>query len=93
MNDDKNLTIHFNNGTRMDVTFPTQVKNSMGALVEVSKRILEADKLVLQTEQQLIIIPWSSVKYLQASAVPAAALPISVIKGARLVEPAGGTPA
>ena len=58
----------------------------MGALVEMSKRILEADKLSLRTEQRLIIIPWSSVKYVEATAVPAAALPIGVIKGARRVE-------
>ncbi len=93
MNDDKNLTIHFNNGTKMEVSFPTQIKNSMGALVEVSKRILEADKLVIQTEQQVIIVPWSSVLYLEASAIPAAALPIGAIKGARIIEPVGGTPA
>ena len=26
MNDDKHLTIHFNNSTKMEVAFPTQVK-------------------------------------------------------------------
>ena len=88
MNDEKHLIIHFNNGTKMEAAFSTQIKNSTGALVEVSKRILEADKLVIQTEQQVIIIPWSSVKYLEASALPAAALPIGVIKGARIVEAA-----
>ena len=93
MNDEKHLTIHFNNATKMEVAFPTQIKNSMGALVEVSKRILEADKLVIQAEQQVIIVPWSSVKYLEVSALPAAALPIGAIKGARIVEPAGGAPA
>ncbi|SRR6266404_803435 len=88
MNDDKHLIIHFNNGTKMEVSVPTQVKNSMGALVELSKRVLEADKLIIQTERQLIIVPWSSVTYLEASALPAAALPLGVIKGARILEPA-----
>jgi hypothetical protein len=86
MNDEKNLTIHFNNGAKMEVAFPTQIKNSTAALVEVSKRILEADKLVIHTEGRLIIVPWSSVQHLEASAVPAAALPIGAIKGARIVE-------
>ena len=86
MNDEKNLTIHFNNGAKMEVTFPTQIKNSMGALVEVSKRILEADKLVIHTGERLIIVPWSSVQHLEASSVPSAALPIGAIKGARIVE-------
>jgi len=88
MNDDKHLIIHFNNGTSMEMSIPTQIKNSMGALVELSKRVLEADKLIIQTEQQLMIVPWSSIQYLEASALPAAALPIGVIKGARIVEPA-----
>ena len=88
MNDDKHLTIHFNNGTRMEVAFPIQIKNSVGALVEVAKRILEADKLIIQTEQEVIIIPWSSVKYIAATAIPAAALPVGAIKGARIAEPA-----
>ncbi len=86
MNDDKHLIIHFNNGTKMEVSFPTQIKNSMGALVEMSKTILEADKLTLQTERQLIIVPWSSVKYIEDTAVTPAALPLGVIKGARIVE-------
>ena len=34
MNDDKHLVIHFNNGTEMGVLFPTQIKNSLSALVE-----------------------------------------------------------
>ena len=92
MNDDKHLIIHFNNGTKMEVSFPTQIKNSMGALVEMSKTILEADKLTLQTERQLIIVPWSSVKYIEATAIPAAALPLGVIKGARIVESAETVP-
>jgi hypothetical protein len=34
MNDDKHLIIHFNDGTKMEVSFPTQIKNSAGALVQ-----------------------------------------------------------
>ncbi len=65
MNDDKQLTIHFNNGTKMEVSFPTQVRNSTGAVLEGIKRILESDKLVIQTDQQVVVIPWSSVKCLE----------------------------
>lgn len=85
MNEDKQLTIHFNNGTKMEVAFPTQVKNSTGALVEGMKRILESDKLTIETDQQVIIIPWASVKYVEASGVLGAALPFGAIKGAHLV--------
>ncbi len=93
MSDDKHLTSHFNNGTKMEVAFPTQIKNSMGALVEAAKTILQSDKLTIQTEQQLIIVPWSSIKYVECSTIPAAALPFGVIKGARIVETTGSAPA
>ena len=33
MNDDKHLVIHFNNGTEMEVSFPNQIKNSLGAII------------------------------------------------------------
>ncbi|MGO8838130.1 MAG: hypothetical protein ACLQAH_11470 [Limisphaerales bacterium] len=85
MNDEKQLIIYFNNGTKMEVSFPVQIKNSVGAVIEAAKRILESDKLVIQTEQQLIIVPWSSVKYVEAASVPAAALPFGTIKGARII--------
>jgi hypothetical protein len=92
MSENKHLTIHFNNGTEMSVAFPVQIKNSMGALVELSKRILESDKLVIQTDEKVLIIPWSSVKYVDVSAVAGAALPLGVIKGARIVDSAGAAP-
>ena len=84
-NDDKHLTIHFNNGTAMQVSFPTQIKNSMAALMEAMKRLLESEKLVIQTEEQLIVVPWTSVKYVEASGVSGAALPLGAIKGARVL--------
>lgn len=84
MNDDKQLTIHFNHGGKLELAFPTQIKNSQGALIDGMKRLLESDKLVIQTDQQLVIIPWSSVKLVEASGVPASALPFGAIKGARI---------
>lgn len=87
MNDEKQLTIHFNNGTKMHVSFPTQVKNSPGAVLEGIKRILESDKLVIQTDEQVIVIPWSSVRFLETASVPATVLPFGALKGARVVPP------
>lgn len=85
MNDDKHLVIHFNNGTSMEVSFPTQIKNSTGAVLEGIKRILESDKLVVQTDAQVIVVPWSSVKFLETASLPAAVLPFGAIKGASIL--------
>jgi hypothetical protein len=85
MNDEKHLTIYFNNGTAMELSFPTQIKNSPGALLESMKKVLESDKMTIQTDEKLIIVPWTSVKYVSANSVPAAALPFGAIKGAKIV--------
>jgi hypothetical protein len=85
MSEERKLTIHFNNGTKMDVSFPTQIKNSAAAVLEGMKKMLEADKLVLEAEGRLVIIPWASVQHVEVSPVPPAT-PFGVIKGARVVQ-------
>lgn len=84
-NEDRQLTIHFNNGTRMDVTFPTQIKNSTAAVLESMKKALESDKLVIEAEGRLIVIPWGSIKHIEVTPLPPA-VPFGSIKGARIKE-------
>ncbi len=83
MNEDRQLTIQFNNGTKMDVTFPTQIKNSTAAVMEAMKRMMESDKLVIEAEGRLVVIPWTSVKHVEVTPVPPA-VPFGAIKGARI---------
>jgi hypothetical protein len=83
MNDDKHLIIHFNNGTKMDVTFPTQIKNSTAAVLESMKKALESDKLVIEAEGKLVIIPWGSINHVELTPMPPA-VPFGSIKGARI---------
>jgi hypothetical protein len=75
MNEDRQMIIHFNNGSKMDVTFPQQIKNSTAAVLESMKKALESDKLV--------IIPWSSIRQLEVTPMPPA-VPFGSIKGARI---------
>jgi len=77
------MTIHYNNGTKLDVTIPVQIKNSTAAVLELVKKALEADKLILEVEGKLVIIPWSSIKQVEITPAPAA-VPFGVIKGARI---------
>lgn len=86
MNEDKQLTVHFNNGNKLNVTFPTQIKNSPAAVLEGLKRAMESDKLVLEAEGRLLVIPWASVQQVEITPVPVA-LPFGVIKGARVSQP------
>jgi hypothetical protein len=43
MKDDKHLVIHFNNGTEMEVSFPTPDQEFTWRPREAAKRILEGD--------------------------------------------------
>jgi hypothetical protein len=83
MNEDRQLTIYFNNGTKMDVTFPTQIKNSPAAVLEGMKRAMESDKLVIEAEGRLVVIPWASIKHIELTPLPPA-VPFGAIKGARI---------
>lgn len=84
MNEDRQMVVHFNNGSKLELTLPVQIKNSTAAVIEAMKKILESDKLVIEGEGRLIIIPWASVKQLEVSPVPPA-LPFGAIKGAKIV--------
>ena len=85
MSDDRQLTIHFNNETQLGLIFPKQVKDSTAAVMEGMKRALEADKLAIEADGRLLLIPWSSVKYVEVTPVPPA-LPFGAIRNARLVK-------
>jgi len=48
------------------------------------KRAMESDKLAIEAEAKLVIVPWASVQHIEVTPPPAA-LPFGVIKGARVV--------
>jgi hypothetical protein len=87
MNDDRQLKIHFNNGDKLIVTFPPKLKGSTAAVMEAMKKVMETDKLVIEAEGKLVIIPWSSMKQLELTPTPAA-LPFGAIQGARISQEA-----
>ncbi len=84
MNEDRRMTVHFNNGTKMELSFPTQIRNSSAAVLEAMKKVMDSDKLVLEAEGRLLVIPWASVKQVEVSPVPPA-MPFGAIKGAKVV--------
>ena len=45
MNDDRQLIIHFNNGKKLEASFPTQIRNSNAAVLEVQRRMAKAFNL------------------------------------------------
>jgi hypothetical protein len=67
----------------MEVAFPVQIKNSTAAVLESIKKALESDKLVIEAEGKLVIIPWCGIRHLELSPIPVA-VPFGSIKGARI---------
>jgi hypothetical protein len=84
MDEEKRLIIHFNNGTNLEVAFPVQIRDSTAGVLEAFKRIMDADKLAIQTDDHLLIIPWPSVKYLELSPPPLT-VPFGTVQKARLI--------
>ena len=79
------MVVHFNNGTKLELTFPTQIRNSPTAVLEAMKRLMESDKLAFEADGRLIVIPWSSVKQLEV-APPPPSLPFGTIKNVKVVQ-------
>ena len=78
------MIIHFNNGSKLELAVPVQIKNSTAAVLEGFKKVMESDKLIIEADGRLHVIPWSSVKLVELSSLPAA-LPFGAIKGAKVV--------
>ena len=83
--EDRRMIVHYNNGTKLELSFATQIRNSGAAVLEAIKKVMESDKLVLEAGGRLIVIPWASVKQLEVTPVPPS-LPFGTIKNAKIVE-------
>lgn len=84
MNDDRQMTIQYNNGAKLSFSFPVQVKNSTAAAMEGAKRIMESDKLAIEADGRLFVIPWASVQHIELTPIPPA-LPFGVLKNAKVI--------
>jgi hypothetical protein len=80
MAQERGMTIHFMDGSRMSVTFPKQVKHDESVPVRL-ERLLEKEILMLEADGALLAIPFANIKYLQVYPAPAL-LPDYVIKEA-----------
>ncbi len=79
------LTIRFMDGSKMSVRYPKQAGNDPATIVANVRKALEADRLLVEVDGDLLFIPLSNVKYLQVTPAPDV-LPSTVLRNARLVE-------
>ena len=78
------LVIHFIDGSRLSCEFPKQSEDPMRVLRNV-RRAMESDKIALELEGQLLLVPTANVKYLSVSPSPDP-LPEGVVRGGVLVD-------
>jgi hypothetical protein len=77
------VIFHFTDGSKLDAEVDAQTQDPAKAVQNIRKA-MDADKIMIEIEGQLFLIPLNNVKYMQISPSPDK-LPDGVIKGARLV--------
>ena len=82
MKDDRALTIHFNDGTRLSFAFPAETETRW--VRKKMEELLENGHLSVEADGTLMVFPLSNIKYLQATPAPED-LPGTVIKGATVL--------
>ena len=78
------LTVHFIDGTKVSMRYPRLSGLDPATLASQVKRALDADKVVVEVDGDLLIIPMRNVKYFHLTPAPDH-LPQGVIRGGRLI--------
>lgn len=89
MSNQKTMTLHFNDGSRMRFSFPEQETHAVGKKLRLAE-MLASNHLVIEADGSLLMFPVTSIKYLQfsgvdLSGVDPAQLPKVIIQGATLI--------
>ena len=79
------MTVFFLDGTKITLRYPKQAGTDPATIAATVRRALDADKLVLEVDGDLLVIPTASVKYIQVSPAPSN-LPAGVLRRARLYQ-------
>ena len=77
--------IFFMDGTKMSLSWPRQAGIDPTTIATSVKTALDNDKIMVEIDGTLLVIPTRNIKYLQLSPAPEK-LPAGVVLGARVVE-------
>lgn len=77
------LTIYFNDDTRLDIAAPPRSDDAMTRM-QMVRKAMDVDKLMIEVDGQLMMIPLNNVKYIKISPAPTE-LPDGVVKGGILM--------
>ncbi|HEX4987039.1 MAG TPA: hypothetical protein VFV71_13335 [Burkholderiales bacterium] len=79
---DRGLTIHFMDGTKMSLNFPKQAENEAAVNLKLNE-VLNARHMLVEVDGGVLLIPFENVKYIQASPGPVS-LPKYAIRAASI---------
>ena len=83
MSDPVRMTVFFLDGTTASFVYPRQSGKDQAAIVNTVKKAIDAERLVLEVDGDLVVIPIRSVKYVQVSPAPPH-LPSGILRRARM---------
>ena len=83
MSDAVRMTVFFLDGTKASFVYPRQSGSDQSAIINTVKKAIDADRLVLEVDGDLVVIPIRSVKYVQVSPAPPH-LPAGILRRARM---------
>ena len=64
------LTVFFLDGTKVTFRYPRQSGTDPATIAATVKKAIDADKLLIEADGDLLVIPIKSVKYIQLSPAP-----------------------
>jgi|GEM_PF-1472193 len=63
MTNDRTMTLHFNDSTKLTFEFPEQVKSAAAKQIKLSE-FMSSKNVVVEAEGQVMIFPMTSIKYI-----------------------------
>jgi hypothetical protein len=78
----RQIIIHFTDGTRINVLFPVQGGDTPAQMAATVRKALALDKLAIEADGSLLVIPTRNIKYMKVYPCPEALPDGEVIRGA-----------
>ncbi len=79
------LVIRFMDGSKITLRYPKQAGNDPTTIAANVRKALEADRLLVEMDGNLLFIPLANVKYVEVRPAPDV-LPPTVLRNARMFE-------
>lgn len=79
------VTIHFIDGTSMTIEFTRENKDNLAQIAADVKKGIELEAYSIEVDGSLLVIPRTSVKYLQVTPAPEA-LPKETVRNGSVVD-------